>query len=294
MVQALNRAAGYFRGELGARGEAAVHPHRPLPRRRDLRARRAGSSSCCTIPRSSATSRRTTMPRTGCRDGTMRRKKGEQGRRLAGPRQAGRPDLDPGRQRREAHLRRAEGRPRRHARSAGDRHPADRPGRGDQDRALRDGRAEGLPLHPALGRGARDRRRRGRGGRRPPTCARATRRSAPSCPQFTGEITQVPPAYSAVKVEGERAYDLARAARRWSWRRARSMIRFMRLLEPAEPGRGDLRGRSAARAPTCAPWPAIWQSASGLSAISATCGGPRSGRSPRQGDFAGSSEGPGA
>jgi tRNA pseudouridine55 synthase len=29
--------------------------------------------------------------------------------------------------------------------------------------------------------------------------------------QFIGEISQVPPAYSAVKVEGERAYDLARA-----------------------------------------------------------------------------------
>lgn len=30
-------------------------------------------------------------------------------------------------------------------------------------------------------------------------------------PRFTGEILQVPPAYSAIKVEGERAYDLARA-----------------------------------------------------------------------------------
>lgn len=30
-------------------------------------------------------------------------------------------------------------------------------------------------------------------------------------PRFTGEIEQVPPAYSAVKVEGRRAYDLARA-----------------------------------------------------------------------------------
>jgi tRNA pseudouridine55 synthase len=30
-------------------------------------------------------------------------------------------------------------------------------------------------------------------------------------PCFTGEILQVPPAYSAIKVEGERAYDLARA-----------------------------------------------------------------------------------
>lgn len=30
-------------------------------------------------------------------------------------------------------------------------------------------------------------------------------------PQFVGEISQVPPAYSAIKVDGERAYDLARA-----------------------------------------------------------------------------------
>ena len=30
-------------------------------------------------------------------------------------------------------------------------------------------------------------------------------------PQFLGEIEQVPPAYSAIKVDGERAYDLARA-----------------------------------------------------------------------------------
>ncbi|NWH09133.1 MAG: tRNA pseudouridine(55) synthase TruB [Alphaproteobacteria bacterium] len=30
-------------------------------------------------------------------------------------------------------------------------------------------------------------------------------------PEFTGEIAQVPPAFSAVKVDGERAYDLARA-----------------------------------------------------------------------------------
>jgi tRNA pseudouridine55 synthase len=30
-------------------------------------------------------------------------------------------------------------------------------------------------------------------------------------PRFVGEIQQIPPAYSAIKVEGERAYDLARA-----------------------------------------------------------------------------------
>src|SRR3954471_14249040 len=30
-------------------------------------------------------------------------------------------------------------------------------------------------------------------------------------PRFVGKISQIPPAYSAIKVDGERAYDLARA-----------------------------------------------------------------------------------
>jgi tRNA pseudouridine55 synthase len=29
-------------------------------------------------------------------------------------------------------------------------------------------------------------------------------------PRFVGQITQVPPRFSAVKIDGERAYDLAR------------------------------------------------------------------------------------
>lgn len=41
---------------------------------------------------------------------------------------------------------------------------------------------------------------------RPPMAAVAA-----ICEQFTGEIEQVPPAYSALKVDGKRAYDLARA-----------------------------------------------------------------------------------
>lgn len=41
---------------------------------------------------------------------------------------------------------------------------------------------------------------------RPPLAAVAA-----ICEHFTGEIDQVPPAYSALKVEGRRAYDLARA-----------------------------------------------------------------------------------
>ena len=36
-----------------------------------------------------------------------------------------------------------------------------------------------------------------------------------------GEIRQRPPAYSALKIKGRRAYDLARKGRRWSWRPAR-------------------------------------------------------------------------
>ncbi|WP_374409771.1 tRNA pseudouridine(55) synthase TruB [Novosphingobium colocasiae] len=44
------------------------------------------------------------------------------------------------------------------------------------------------------------------------SAVRPTRnRIAAVLPQFTGPIEQVPPAYSALKVDGERAYDLARA-----------------------------------------------------------------------------------
>ena len=40
--------------------------------------------------------------------------------------------------------------------------------------------------------------------------AGARRRSRRCCRAFTGTITQVPPQYSAIKIDGERAYDLAR------------------------------------------------------------------------------------
>ena len=39
---------------------------------------------------------------------------------------------------------------------------------------------------------------------------RRARRSRPACRPFTGTIAQVPPKFSAIKIEGERAYDLAR------------------------------------------------------------------------------------
>ena len=42
------------------------------------------------------------------------------------------------------------------------------------------------------------------------SAARPTTRSAAALPQFAGLIQQVPPQYAAVKVRGERAYDMAR------------------------------------------------------------------------------------
>ncbi len=65
-------------------------------------------------------------------------------RRLGGAGQACRHDLDAGGVAPQAHLQRAKGRPRRHARSARLGHSARRLRRGDQDRAFRSGRREGL------------------------------------------------------------------------------------------------------------------------------------------------------
>lgn len=48
--------------------------------------------------------------------------------------------------------------------------------------------------------------------------------------RFTGEIDQVPPAYSAIKVDGERAYDLARAGEAVALKPRRVRIDEIRLL----------------------------------------------------------------
>jgi tRNA pseudouridine55 synthase len=50
-------------------------------------------------------------------------------------------------------------------------------------------------------------------------------------PQFTGEILQVPPAYSAIKVEGERAYDLARQGQTVSLAARPVFIHAARLMD---------------------------------------------------------------
>jgi tRNA pseudouridine55 synthase len=50
-------------------------------------------------------------------------------------------------------------------------------------------------------------------------------------PRFIGEIEQVPPAYSAIKVDGERAYDLAREGESFTLHARTVFIREARLVE---------------------------------------------------------------
>jgi tRNA pseudouridine55 synthase len=53
-------------------------------------------------------------------------------------------------------------------------------------------------------------------------------------PRFTGSIEQVPPAFSALKVEGERAYDLARAGKEVELKSRKVTIHGLKIL----PGTG--------------------------------------------------------
>jgi tRNA pseudouridine55 synthase len=66
-------------------------------------------------------------------------------------------------------------------------------------------------------------------------------------PRFTGEIDQVPPAYSALKVEGKRAYDLARAGANVEMKSRRvtvhSLTRHPR--ESGDPASSDVEGAYA-------------------------------------------------
>ncbi len=57
--------------------------------------------------------------------------------------------------------------------------------------------------------------------------------------QFLGEITQVPPIYSALKIDGERAYDLARAGEKPEMTPRQVMIEELRLLDASNPDYAD-------------------------------------------------------
>ncbi|WP_267394682.1 MULTISPECIES: tRNA pseudouridine(55) synthase TruB [unclassified Sphingomonas] len=67
-------------------------------------------------------------------------------------------------------------------------------------------------------------------------------------PRFTGPIAQVPPAYSALKVDGERAYDLARAGEEVTLASRNVTIHSLSLRHPGESR--DLDGERTAGDPS--------------------------------------------
>ena len=99
--------------------------------------------------------------------------------------------------------------------------------------------------------------------------------------QFTGDIMQVPPAYSAIKVDGARAYDLAREGKEFEIAARPVHIDRLELLD--NPRRRPLpcSKRSAARAPICGLWPATWGARSGLFRA-CQCAAPHPGRAVRR------------
>lgn len=50
-------------------------------------------------------------------------------------------------------------------------------------------------------------------------------------PEFTGRIKQIPPAYSAIKIDGKRAYDLARAGQEFEIKEREVEIYALNLLD---------------------------------------------------------------
>ncbi|WP_157081308.1 tRNA pseudouridine(55) synthase TruB, partial [Novosphingobium naphthalenivorans] len=60
-------------------------------------------------------------------------------------------------------------------------------------------------------------------------------------PRFTGPIEQVPPAYSALKVDGQRAYDLARAGEEVALKARQVEIFELEFLPELASGRGTAR-----------------------------------------------------
>ena len=163
--------------------------------------------------------------------------------RLDRARQAGRHDLDPRGRRRSSGCSRQARRPRRHARSARLRLPADRARRSDQDRSVRHGRPQDLPLHRALGRGARHRRCRRPRGRRRAMRVRTAAAIEALLPRYTGTIAQVPPQFSAIKIDGERAYDLARDGETVELQARPVEIHRLDLVEYARRRSRRVRGR---------------------------------------------------
>jgi tRNA pseudouridine55 synthase len=63
---------------------------------------------------------------------------------------------------------------------------------------------------------------------------------AKALPAFVGEISQVPPAYSAIKVDGERAYDLARAGEAVELQARTVVVHQARLVATPDPDHAEI------------------------------------------------------
>ncbi len=109
----------------------------------------------------------------------------------------------------------------------------------------------------------------------------AKRRSAPCLPGYTGVIKQVPPQFSAIKIDGERAYDLARDGETVGNPSREVEIHRLTLLELPMPNTAAVRGRmrQGHLCPRAAP--VISAVTSAASAISPSCAAPMSRRSAR-------------
>ena len=216
------------------------------------------SSGCWPATRCARTSRRTEH------HGTPQEGQGDP--RLAGAGQAGRHDVDAGRRRRAPAVRCAQGRPRRHARPAGDGRAADRARRGDQDRALRRRRHQALPLHGALGRRHRHRRRRGRDHRHAASCAPRARPSRPCCRASPARSSRRRPPSPPSRSTATAPTTWRARARSSSWRRDPCRSNSLTLIDMPDRRHGRASRRAAARAPTCARSPATWGASSAASA----------------------------
>ena len=125
---------------------------------------------------------------------------------------------------------------------------------------------------------------------RPATSARPRAEVEAVLPRFTGPIEQVPPAYSALKIDGKRAYDRARAGRGAGDEAADGDDPSTLSACVATAERADRSSPSpppSPRAPTSAASPATSRARWTRSATSPCCGAPAPARSPRTGDFAG-------
>ena len=103
-------------------------------------------------------------------------------------------------------------------------------------------------------------------------------------PRFMGRVMQTPPAYSALKIAGRRAYALARAGRPPSLPPREVEIFDLQLVGIPDRIMPILRPRSA-RAPISAHSPATLPPASALSVISRLCGACRLVRLPKPMQF---------